>query len=57
MKNKATNHEQLLVRLSETTKNAIRDISNNRKKAKKANNSLADVAEELLNEGLKTITK
>ena len=57
MKDKATNHEQLLIRLSESAKNSIRDISNNRKKAKEEKNSLSDVANELINEGLKTITK
>ena len=57
MKDKPTNKEQLLIRLSESAKNSIRDIANERKKAKKANNTLADVANELINEGLKTITK
>ncbi len=57
MKDNEINKEQLLIRLSENTKNCIRDIANDRKKAKKANNTLADVANELINEGLKTITK
>ena len=57
MKNKEAVKEQVLVRLSETTKNNIRDISNERKKKKAPKNTITDVVEELVNEGLKTITK
>ena len=50
-------NEQLLIRLSESEKNSIRDISNERKKAKQKNNTLGEIVGELINEGLKTIKK
>ncbi len=48
---------QILIRCTESTLNAIRDISHSRKKAKNQNNTLGEVFNELIVEGLKTITK
>ena len=57
MKTKETNKEQFLMKLPTTVRNNIRDIANERKKAKAPKNTITDVIEELVNEGLKTITK
>ena len=56
MKTKETNKEQFLMKLPTTVRNNIRDIANERKKAKAPKNTITDVIEELVNEGLKTIT-
>ncbi len=50
-------NEQLLIKLSESVKNTLLDISNERRKAKAPNKGLSDIAFELINEGLKTIKK
>ena len=52
-----TNKEGLFVNLTKTTKDIVLDISHDRKKAKVPKHTIGEVVEELLNEGLKTITK
>ena len=58
MKDKPINiKEVLVVNLGKQTKDTVSDIAHGRKKAKVPRHTIGEVVEELLNEGLKTITK